>query len=144
MKKRLTSWATFGAILLRGDFCHFKQPAQRPLSGFFYCYSMNETRETSAKRGYGSRWQRYRERFLANHPLCVMHLSQGKSVPASVVDHIAAHKGDHKKFWDPKNHQALCKQCHDSHKQRLERSGHVVGCDLTGIPIDPKHHWHQG
>lgn len=37
MKKRLTPWATFGAILLRGDFCHFKQPAQRPLSGFFYC-----------------------------------------------------------------------------------------------------------
>lgn len=35
MKKRLTSWATFGAILLRGDFCHFKQPAQRQLGGFF-------------------------------------------------------------------------------------------------------------
>lgn len=140
----LTSWATFGAILLRGDFCHFKQPAQRQLGGFFIGCLMTALRETSAKRGYGSRWQRYRDRFLADHPLCVMHLALGQSVVATVVDHITPHKGDHKKFWDPKNHQALCKRCHDMHKQRLERSGQVVGCDVSGVPVDPNHHWRQG
>ena len=60
------------------------------------------------------------------------------------ADHIVPHKGDHKLFWDPKNHQALCKQCHDRHKQRLEKSGAVIGCDLDGVPIDPGHHWHRG
>lgn len=105
---------------------------------------MSNGRESAAKRGYGRRWQAYRERFLREHPLCAMHLEQGRTVPASVVDHKVPHKGDHKLFWDPKNHQALCKTCHDAHKQRLEKSGAIVGCNLDGIPTDPAHHWRRG
>ncbi|MGL6245691.1 HNH endonuclease [Pseudomonas sp.] len=101
-------------------------------------------RQSAARRGYNRRWQAYRERYLQEHPLCVMHQQLGRIVEATVVDHIVPHKGDHKLFWDPKNHQALCKTCHDSHKQRLERSGKVVGCSLDGIPVDPGHHWHKG
>ena len=66
---------------------------------------------------------------------------QGRLTAATVVDHIAPHEGDQAKFWDKTNHQALCKPCHDRHKQRLEKSGRVVGCDVTGMPIDPNHHW---
>ena len=106
-------------------------------------YVTLQQRESAAKRGYGSRWQKYRERYLREHGLCVMHQQQGRTVLATVVDHIQPHKGDHKLFWDPKNHQALCKMCHDSHKKRLEMSGRVVGCDVDGIPIAPNHHWHQ-
>ena len=73
-----------------------------------------------------------------------MHLALGRSVAASVVDHIVPHKGDHKLFWNPKNHQALCKHCHDKHKQRLERSGSVIGCATSGVPMDPNHHWNKG
>lgn len=73
-----------------------------------------------------------------------MHLERGALVPSTVVDHKVRHEGDHKLFWDPKNHQALCKHCHDSHKKRLEISGRVAGCDLAGIPIDPNHHWSKG
>lgn len=65
----------------------------------------------------------------------------GRVSKAEVVDHKQPHKGDHKLFWDPKNHQPMCKQCHDRHKQRLEKSGLVVGCNTNGIPIDPNHHW---
>ena len=105
---------------------------------------MSDSRETSGKRGYGSRWQKYRARYLREHPLCVMHSVLGQVVPASVVDHIEPHKGDHKLFWDPKNHQALCKRCHDKHKQRLERSGKLNGCNQSGVPLDPNHHWNKG
>lgn len=105
---------------------------------------MLNSRETSAQRGYGSRWQKYREKYLVKHPLCVMHLDLGQTVEATVIDHITPHKGDTKLFWDPKNHQALCKRCHDKHKQRLERSGTLNGCDKSGVPLDPNHHWNKG
>jgi 5-methylcytosine-specific restriction protein A len=40
-------------------------------------------------------------------------LKSDKVVAASVVDHIKPHKGDKRLFWDMKNHQPLCKRCHD-------------------------------
>ena len=104
---------------------------------------MAEDRASSAKRGYGRRWQKYRENYLRLHPLCKMHQDLGRIVPSEVVDHIEPHRGDHKLFWNPKNHQALCKTCHDVHKQRLEKSGRVVGCGLDGLPLDPNHHWRK-
>lgn len=102
---------------------------------------MTDRRGSSAARGYGSRWQKARATFLQQHPLCRNHESRGLVVAATVVDHIVPHRGDQKLFWDTSNWQALCKQCHDSDKQRLEKSGTVAGCDLSGIPIDPNHHW---
>jgi 5-methylcytosine-specific restriction endonuclease McrA len=47
----------------------------------------------------------------------------GLTVAATVVDHITPHKGDAALFWDPANWQPLCKRCHDSTKQRLEKGG---------------------
>lgn len=84
---------------------------------------MHDSRRTAAQRGYGSRWQKARHTFLCEHPLCVMCEAQGRLEPATVVDHIQPHKGDQRLFWDSSNWQALCKQCHDSDKQRLEKSG---------------------
>lgn len=62
--------------------------------------------------------------------------------PASVVDHRIPHRGDLRLFWDRSNWQAMGKQCHDSYKQRLEKSGRILGCDEAGLPSDPRHHWH--
>lgn len=73
-----------------------------------------ERRGSAHARGYDTRWQRYRLSFLATHPLCVMCQEQGRVVAASVVDHIKAHKGDQQLFWDPTNHRAVCKPCHDA------------------------------
>lgn len=70
-------------------------------------------RGSSAKRGYGRKWQNYRKTYLAEHPLCVHCKKKGRVMPATVVDHIKPHHGDYDLFWEPGNHQAICKRCHD-------------------------------
>jgi 5-methylcytosine-specific restriction endonuclease McrA len=40
-----------------------------------------------------------------------------------VCDHREPHRGDKQLFWDRENLQTLCKPCHDSRKQKLERGG---------------------
>jgi 5-methylcytosine-specific restriction endonuclease McrA len=70
--------------------------------------------KTSAQRGYGYKWQQARSGYLKKHPLCVQCEARNRLVLASVVDHIADHKGDKQLFWDSDNWQALCVLCHNS------------------------------
>lgn len=112
---------------------------------------------TAAAKGYGYRWQKARADHLRRSPLCVFCQQAGRLVPASVVDHKTPHRlsdarasGDtasikaaQKLFWDRGNWQSLCDNCHSSTKQRLEKSGRVVGCDTSGLPADPRHHWNR-
>lgn len=100
-------------------------------------------RETAVKRGYGAAWQRARLGWLRSHPLCVQCQRLGRLRTANVVDHIQPHRGDQRLFWDQSNWQSLCTSCHNSDKQRFERSGQVLGCGTDGIPIDPGHHWNR-
>ena len=74
---------------------------------------MDARRGNAASRGYGARWRKYREAYLRAKPLCEECEREHCVSAANVVDHIEPHKGDHKLMWDPRNHQALCKQCHD-------------------------------
>ena len=76
-------------------------------------------RVSSGKRGYNSRWQKARARFLRKHPLCERCKEQGRFTKATVVDHVVPHRGDEQLFWDESNWQALCKPCHD-HKTMTE------------------------
>ncbi|WP_033923624.1 HNH endonuclease [Piscirickettsia salmonis] len=69
-------------------------------------------RKTTAQRGYGGRWQRERKIFLQDHPLCKQCLQDDKLIPATEVDHIKPHDGDHDLMWNQSNWQALCKSCH--------------------------------
>ncbi|MXS81562.1 HNH endonuclease [Nitrosomonas oligotropha] len=102
-----------------------------------------DDRQSSAARGYGYKWQKARKEFLKDNPLCIDHKERGYIVDATVVDHIKPHRGDQELFWDRSNWQALCEVCHDSHKQRLEKSGIDAGCSVDGIPIDSNHHWNN-
>ena len=70
-------------------------------------------RDSASKRGYNSRWQKARSRYLHSHPLCIECQKAGKLTKATVVDHITPHRGDQKLFWDESNWQPLCKPCHD-------------------------------
>ena len=99
-------------------------------------------RPSPSARGYDARWQRFRASFLASHPLCVMCLKQGLTTAATVVDHIIPHRGDRELFWREGNHQALCKTHHDSAKKAEEARGKVIGCAVTGMPNDSRHHWY--
>ena len=61
---------------------------------------------------YNHRWAKYSKARLGRHPLCVVCLEDGKTVPATETDHIESHRGSRHKFWNPKNHQSMCKPCH--------------------------------
>jgi 5-methylcytosine-specific restriction protein A len=52
------------------------------------------------------------------NPWCVECSLNGKSVLATVVDHIRPHRGDRRLFWDRANWQGLCKRCHDAKTAR--------------------------
>ena len=90
---------------------------------------------------YGRRWRKARIQYLAANPLCVMCDEEGKTSPATEVDHIRKHNGDPVLFWDVHNWQGLCAYHHRSVKAQMERSGRVHGCRADGTPIDPNHFW---
>lgn len=81
-----------------------------------------DRRATACQRGYGRQWRKARESYLIANPLCVFCLARRLVVPATVVDHIIPHEGDQALFWDESNWQSLCKLCHDSDKQRMDRA----------------------
>lgn len=88
-------------------------------------------------------WKVLRDHHKRIEPVCRYCLQQGQPVAVQVVDHIIPHRGDEALFFDPNNLQSLCKLHHDSTKQREERTGQALGCDASGIPLDPGHHWHR-
>ena len=89
-----------------------------------------------------NRWRAIRERQLAEHPLCAMHLQQGKHVRATVCDHVERHGGDEQRFFAGP-FQSLCKACHDGPKQSQEHTGQMLGSDANGWPLDPNHFWNR-
>lgn len=76
--------------------------------------------------------------------MCEMCLAIGIVEQANVVDHKTPHKGNTDLFHDPNNLQSLSKRCHDSVKQSQERTGHLKGSDIKGVPLDANHHWNTG
>lgn len=99
-----------------------------------------------------TRWRRMRKAQLVKEPFCrfcaqgicshetkrVNATYLGKPIVcktfATIADHVVAHKGDAKLFWDTENLQSLCKLCHDSIKQSMERNNKpAIGID--GWPV---------
>jgi 5-methylcytosine-specific restriction protein A len=92
------------------------------------------TRGTSAQRGYGYRWRKFRDAWIAAHPLCGDRLNgpspehsvcvrEGRTTAAQDVDHVARMTGpDDPRFFDETNVQSLCVHCH-----RLKDAGHRPG-----------------
>ena len=99
-----------------------KQPCRHPgcpnlvAAGQKYCEKHKamhpEESRSASSRGYGSQWQKARKKYLQSHPLCVECMKEGRYVKATDVDHIIAHRGDPKLFWDQSNWQSLCHRHH--------------------------------
>lgn len=60
-----------------------------------------------------------RDNFTCQMPHCG-RIEQDTSL--LVADHKVPHRGDAALFWDDQNLQCLCKACHDSTKQSLEKN----------------------
>lgn len=79
-------------------------------------------RPKTASRGYGAKWRKAREQYLAEHPLCRECGRSGKVTAATVVDHIVPHKGDAHLMWSRTNWQPLCGRCHAQKTGREQRA----------------------
>lgn len=90
------------------------------------------------------RWRAAREVQLSKQPLCDECLELDQTTAATVVNHRIPHKGDLTLFWDPTNHQSVCKPHHDGPIQRAERVGFSNRVDAGGWPVDPRHPANSG
>lgn len=88
------------------------------------------------KSPYDERWKRIRAQVLAGEPLCRLCLSAGKTVPATVADHIVpiAEGGTHAQD----NLQPLCKRCHDAIKTPADVAarGRAAAVGLAVVVVD--------
>lgn len=88
-------------------------------------------------------WLNARAAQLAKQPLCEPCLVEGVATSATVVNHRKPHKGDLALFYDPANHQSVCKPHHDGPIQREEHAGFSSAVDAGGWPTDPRHRANQ-
>jgi 5-methylcytosine-specific restriction protein A len=91
-------------------------------------------------------WRVLRRVVLREQPIC-----RGCQLArSSHVDHIKAHKGDPRLFWDRTNLQGLCRACHSSKTVKQDGgwgrkpSGIPLrGTDVKGEPTDKNHPWNR-
>jgi 5-methylcytosine-specific restriction enzyme A len=72
-----------------------------------------------------------------------MCLATGIVTAAKYADHVVLHRGDEQLFWFGEL-QSLCSPCHNRVKYHIEKLGFELGCDVDGMPIDPKHPFRRG
>ena len=73
-----------------------------------------------AHHRYTGRWRAYARHYLLRRPLCAVCHSYGDTTPATQVDHILPCSSERDPlFWNPENHQPLCRPCH-GRKTRIE------------------------
>lgn len=90
-----------------------------------------------------ARWKDLRKKVLWEEKQCRRCEKRGVFSVPDTVNHIKPHRGDPVLFFDRENLEAVCAQCHGGLIQREEKSGHKIGCDLEGIPIDEEHPWRK-
>ena len=81
-----------------------------------------------------------RDKHRCQWPGCGVGLCGGrKHKRSAVVDHKQPHRGDRSLFFASGNLWSLCKRCHDSPKQALEKRGYSKAIGPDGWPIDKAH-----
>jgi 5-methylcytosine-specific restriction enzyme A len=87
-------------------------------------------------------WLKRRRHQLRVAPLCQTCLEAGRVEPATVADHVESHRGNYTAFRLGRL-RSLCKACHDA-LDHMSNAPRRWGCDVTGMPLDPRHPWNAG
>lgn len=107
-------------------------------------------RETSARRQRSEQAQQYRRLYklgawkrrrgvqLVTCPLCQWCEAEGRTVAATEVHHVTPHRGNVTAFLEGEL-VSLCKRCHDSRAQSVERRGYDTAIGVDGWPVDERH-----
>ena len=89
----------------------------------------------------GTAWRKLRAHVLAGEPLCRHCTAKGLTVLATEVDHHDNNPANNAL----QNLQPLCRMHHSLKTARA--MGYTVnermGCDASGKPLDPSHHWNK-
>lgn len=102
------------ALVTREKPCPSHRPAAKARR-----QELDQHRGSAHARGYGARWRKFRDAWLAKHPLCLTCERRGRVTAAVVVDHVKPHGGDMAIFWAlPANAQSLCGPCDGAKKPR--------------------------
>jgi 5-methylcytosine-specific restriction protein A len=72
-----------------------------------------DTRKSAAERGYDWQWQKFRKRFLAEHPLCEDCISEGRVGAATDIHHKQKLRDRPELKYEEENLVPLCKMHHD-------------------------------
>jgi 5-methylcytosine-specific restriction enzyme A len=67
-----------------------------------------ERRGSRESRGYGADWQRVRDAYVREHPVC----EECRDAPTREVHHVVPVRVDPSRRLDATNLRALCKGCH--------------------------------
>jgi hypothetical protein len=86
-------------------------------------------------------WRKLRASVLSEQPLCPECEARAVLEPATEVHH----KNDNASDNSRENLVGLCKPCHSRHTARDMGKTVVdrLGCDSSGKPLDPSHHWNK-
>ena len=116
-------------------------PEERRVNGYLVKPPMRWTKDSNGRvlPLNSAAWRKLRKQVLAEEPLCRHCAAQGLTVPATEVDHMNGAADNSREAL-----QALCKPCH-SIKTMAELYGRPArqGCDESGNPINPSHHWNE-
>ena len=84
-------------------------------------------------------WQKLRASVLATAPLCEHCKRRGVITSATDVDHVNGDPSDNTEA----NLQSLCHSCHSLKTARDQGKNVSMGCDIHGMPLDPRHPWYR-
>jgi 5-methylcytosine-specific restriction endonuclease McrA len=93
----------------------------------------------SLDRWYGLNVWKIRRKFqLQREPLCRFCASEGRTMIATVADHIVPHGGEWNAFRLGAL-QSLCRDCHERTKKLVELRGYDPAMGPDGFPLSAQH-----
>jgi hypothetical protein len=88
-------------------------------------------------------WRKVVAQQLSSTPYCEWCFSADKVyVPAEICHHSTPHRGDVYLFYN-NIFVSLCKTCHDSEAQQIEKIGYSTRVGVDGLPIDLNHPFYK-